>query len=249
MCKVHLTYLINSSKPANTGNLINFPFKWGPDWQEQVFVSWAASLRSGWGPKKIVQKCLMAWVIQLYLKQGANTAFWYLNVLLCNEVSSFSGRVADIRTQQERPTIFSSCWWDGHLIPQSGFGTCVNVALDHTARAARADLTSVWLDWVEVRPAGRPLSSRSAYSFCRKSVMTPTLRGPALLSWGMGLSPRLWRYVTATSCRFLCGCFTALWWASIETSLVLPADRDATQWIGPLLYQSDYHRHISSLSP
>lgn len=125
----------------------------------------------------------------------------------------------------------------------------VNVALDHTARAARADLTSVWLDWVEVRPAGRPLYFLSAYSFWRKSVMTPTLWGPALLSWGMGLSPRLWRYVTATCCRFLCGCVTALWWASIETSLVLPADRDATQWIGPLLYQSDYHRHISPLSP
>lgn len=86
----------------------------------------------------------MDWVIQLYLKRGTNTAFWYLNVLLCNKVSSFSRRVADIHTQQERPTISSSCWWDGHLIPQSGFGTClVNVALDHTARAAQADLTSV----------------------------------------------------------------------------------------------------------
>lgn len=60
----YLTYLNNSSIPVNTGNFIHFPFKGGPDWQEQVFVSSAASLKSVWGPKKIVQKCLMDWVIQ-----------------------------------------------------------------------------------------------------------------------------------------------------------------------------------------
>lgn len=174
----------------------------------------------------------MDWVIQLHLKHGTNAAFLYLNVMLCNKESSFSVRVADMHKARTVYRLLMTVDWTSH----SYIRIChvfVKFALNHTARAAQADPTSVWLDWGEVKPAGRPLYSLSAYSFSRKPVMTPTLWGPALLSWGIGLNPRLWRYVTATCCRFFSGC------------LVFPPDADATQWICSLLHQ----RLISSLSP
>lgn len=68
---------------------------------------------------------------------------WYLNVLLCNEVSSFSGRVADIHTARTAyHLLLMLVGWTSHSSVRI-WHVLVNVALDHTARAAQADLTSV----------------------------------------------------------------------------------------------------------